>query len=74
MLLFRAETWVLNTRMERALSSFQHRFALRLTGRQPRRGGSGSWKYTPLAAVIVEAGFEEIGTYVTRRQNTIRAV
>ena len=38
-LLFRAETWVLNTRMERALSSFQHRFARRLTGRQPRRGG-----------------------------------
>ena len=24
-LFFRAETWVLNTRMERALSSFQHR-------------------------------------------------
>ena len=36
-LLFGAETWVLTPRMERALDSFQHRVARRLTGRQPRR-------------------------------------
>ena len=40
-LLFRAETWVLTPRMERALSSFQHRVARRLTRRQPRRRGVG---------------------------------
>ena len=43
-LLFRAETWVLTPSMERALSSFQHRVAQRLTGRQPRRWGGGSWQ------------------------------
>ena len=31
-LLFGAETWVLTPRMERALSSFQHRVAQRITG------------------------------------------
>ena len=37
-LLFGAETWVVSPMMERALSSFLHGTARRLTGRQPRRG------------------------------------
>ena len=41
-LLFRAETWVLTPMMERALDSFQHRVARRLTGGQPRRRRGGS--------------------------------
>ena len=36
-LLFGAETWVVNPKMERALSAFLHGAASRLTGRQPRR-------------------------------------
>ena len=47
-LLFGAETWVLTPRMERDLDTFQHRVALRLTGRQPRRRGVGSWAYPQL--------------------------
>ena len=38
-LLFGAKTWVLTPRMDRALDSFQHRVARRITGRQPRRRG-----------------------------------
>ena len=45
-LLFGAETWVLTPSMDLALSSFQHRVARRLTGRQPRRQGDGSWGYS----------------------------
>ena len=41
-LLFGAETWVLTPRMELALSSFQHRVARRITGRQPMR--QGGWE------------------------------
>ena len=41
-LLFGAETLVLTPRVERALSSFQHRFARRLTRRQSRRRGGRS--------------------------------
>ena len=70
-LMFGAETWVLTPRMERALSSFQNRFVRRLIGRQLRRRGDGSWDYPPLVAEMEEEGFEEIGTYVTRRQNTV---
>ena len=40
-LLFRAETWVLTPRMERALESFQHGAVRRITKRQPRRRGYG---------------------------------
>ena len=70
-LLFGAETRVLTPRMERALSSFQHRVAQPLTGRQPRRQGGGSWEYPSLEGSMVEAGFEGVGTYITRRQNTV---
>ena len=70
-LLFKAETWVLTPRMERALRIFQHKVARRITGRQPRRRGDRSSDYPPLAATMAESGFEEIGTYVTRRQNTV---
>ena len=38
-LLFGSETWVLTPRIERALESFHHGAALRITGRQPRRRG-----------------------------------
>ena len=43
-LLFGAETWVLNPRMERSLSSFQHRVKKHITGRQLRIRGVGSWE------------------------------
>ena len=41
-LLFGADTWVIIPRMERALSSFEHRVARRIAGRQPRRWGNRS--------------------------------
>ena len=69
--LFSAETWVLIPRMERALDSFQHRVARRITRRQPRRQRYGSCEYPPLAEVMGEAGFEGIRKSVTRRQKTV---
>ena len=70
-LMFRAETWILTPRMERALDSFQHRFARRITGRQPKRQGDWIWEYPPLTETLGEAGFEGIRKSVTRRQNTV---
>ena len=70
-LLFGAETWVLTPRMERALDSFQHRVTRRLTGRQPRRQGGGSWAYPPLEEAMGEAGFEGIRKSITMRQNMV---
>ena len=34
-------------------------------------GRGGSWDYSSLEEAIVEAGFEGIGTYFMRRQNTV---
>ena len=47
-LLFGEEMWVITLRTERALDSFHHRVAQRLTGRQPRRQGYVSWAYQSL--------------------------
>ena len=57
-LLFGAETWVLTPRIERALESFMHGAARRITGKQPRREGGGQWTYPPLEEAMREAGFE----------------
>ena len=69
-LLFGVETWVLTPRIERALESFRHRAARRITGKQTRRGGCVQWNYNPLKEEMQEEGFEGIRKAVTRRQNT----
>ena len=70
-LLFGTETWVLTPRIERALEIFMHGAARRITGKQPRRGGSGKWTYPPLKEAIRETGFKRIRKTVTRRQNAV---
>ena len=66
-LLFGAETWVVTPRMERALSSFIHGAARRITGRQPRRGWDGKWFYPSLEGAMKEWGFQEIRTSINNR-------
>ena len=56
--------------MERDLDSFQHRVARHITGGQTRRRWEGVWVYPPLEAAMEEEGFEEIGVYIKKRQNT----
>ena len=70
-LLFGAETWVLTSRIERDLDSFQHRVARQITGRKPRRRGGGRWAYPPLEEAMGEAGFEGLRKSITRRQNMV---
>ena len=70
-LLFGTETWSLTPSMERALDSFQHRVAKRITRKQPRRRVDVIWEYPPLEEALGEALFEGIRKSVTRRQNTV---
>ena len=70
-LLFRSETWLLTSCMGRALGSFQHRVARRITGRQPKQREGGGWEYPPPETAMEEAGFEEMVAYVPKRQNTV---
>ena len=70
-LLFGAETWVVSPMMERALSTFLHGAARRLTGRHPRRGRDGKWHYPSLEGAMEEAGLTYIRTSIQRSQNTV---
>ena len=71
MLLFGKETWVVSPRIERALSSFVHGAARRITGRQPQRGWDGKWFYPLLVGAMKEAGFTDVRTSINRRHNTV---
>ena len=71
MLLFGAETWVVSPRMERALSSFIHGAARRITGRLTRSGWDGKWFYPSLVGAMKEAGFTDVRTSINIRQNTV---
>ena len=57
--------------MKRALNSFIHGAARRITGRQPQRGWDGKWFYPSLEGAIKEAGFIDVRTSINRRQNTV---
>ena len=69
-LLFGLEEWMLTPRMGWALGSPHHRVSSQITGRQPKIQEKGEWEYPPLAAVMEEAGFGEIGAYILKRQST----
>ena len=70
-LMFGAETGVLTTIIERTLDSFIHEAARWITGRQPRRGWDGKCSYPSLEGAMREAGFKDIRTSITNRQNTV---
>ena len=70
-LLFGSETWVLTSRMEKALDSFQSRVVSNITGRQPRRRKDRNWIYLPMAGIMKETGMVGIRISILRRQNTV---
>ena len=57
-------------RMGWALGIFQHGFTRRIKGGQTKIWEEGGWEYPPLAAATEEAGFEDMGAYVLKRQDT----
>ena len=70
-LLFGAETWVVNPHMGKVLGRFQTQVARPLTGRLPQSTTDGKWRYTSAAAAREEAGFLTMEEYVRRRQNMV---
>ena len=70
-LLFGSDTWVLNPRLEKALSGFHHQAARRMAGMGPKRQPDGTWVYPPIGAALAMVGLGEIGVYIVRRQNTV---
>ena len=62
--------WVVSTNIERTLGGFHNRVVWRLTGRMPQRNLDGTWMYPSLDESMLEAGVQEVETYVACRQNT----
>ena len=58
-------------RIKWALNSFMHGDAIRITGRQQRRGWEGKWFYPSLERAMKEAGFKDIRASINNRQNTV---
>ena len=63
-MLFGAETWVVNPHTGKALGGFQNQVARWLTGQLPRRKTDGKWRYTSAAAAKEVAGFLTMEEYV----------
>ena len=70
-LLFGSETWVITPWMEKTLKGFHHRALRRMAGMVPKRQRYGTWVYPPIGEALETVGMDEIGLYITRRQNTI---
>ena len=70
-LFFGSETWVLTTKIENSLDTFQGRVARNLTGRQPRCGKDGKRYYPSLVETMKEMEIVRIWTSILQRQNTV---
>ena len=70
-ILYGSDMWVTTMRIGRVLGGFHHRVARRQMGRQPQIKWDSLWFYHPLEHVMVEAGFQNMNTYVSRRYNTV---
>ena len=57
--------------MGRSLGSFQHGVARWITGGHKNIQEEGGCECLPLVAAMEEAGFEEIGAYILKKQNTV---
>ena len=66
-LLFGLETWITTPCIGQDIGGFQHRVAIQITERQPKRQVDGSCEYPPMETVMQEAGFEDMGEYVLKR-------
>ena len=66
-LIFGLETWITTPCIGQDIGGFQHRVAIHITERQPKRQVDVSCEYLPLETVMQEARFEEMGEYVLKR-------
>ena len=70
-LLFGAETWVMNPCMGWALRGFQDQVERRLMGNLLWKRGDGKWDHTSADAAREEVGLETMETYIWKKQNTV---
>ena len=67
MLLFGAETWVVNPCMGQVMGGLQYQMLRSLMDRVPRNRSYGIWEYSLAEAEREEVGFKLMETYIKRR-------
>ena len=70
-LVFGLETWVVNPWLEHSLAGFHRRAVQQMAFMGTERQFNSTWVYPPIGLVLVTVVLEEIGVYITRRQNTV---
>ena len=70
-ILFGSEMWVVTPQLEKALAGFHHWEVWRMTGIGPKRQLDGTGVYPPIGSEMETVGLDEIGVYISRRQNTV---
>jgi hypothetical protein len=72
-LLYGAETWVINPENMKKLRTFHRKAARYITHRhiRPLNDGTDEWLYPPRESVLEDAGLFEIEVYIQRRRDTV---
>ena len=68
---FGFEMWVATPRLEKSLAGLHQRTVWQMAGMSLELQLDGAWVYSPIGAVIVNVGLDEIGVYIVRHQNTV---
>ena len=71
-LFYRSDMWVMTPRIGRVWGRFHHRVACRLTGRKLKIGRYRVWIYPLMEDEMTEAGMQEVVTYASHPQNTVK--
>ena len=61
----------MNPQLEKSLEGFHHREAGRMVGMGPKCQRDGTWVYPTIGEALAMLVLEEIGVYISRRQNTV---
>ena len=70
-LLFGSETWIMTPLLKNSLKGFHHRAARQMMGMVLKCKRDGIWVYPSIGKALEIVGLEEIGLYITLRQNTV---
>ena len=70
-ILYGSDTRFMTPRIGRVWGKFHHRVAYSLARRRLWIGRDGVWKYPLLENAMIEAGLQEVETYLSRRHTTV---
>ena len=62
---------MVNPCLEKALTGFHHQEVWKMAGMVPERQLDRTWVYSPIDPALETVVLDDIGVYITSRQNTV---